>query len=182
MRMGLKPRLILAFISIIVLPIIVSVLFMFLFASGMEEQAGKSEDELDMLLSEVKNTIDRNAANLSEPELFYERVRPLLKKYDIELAVYSSEGESLFDSAEHQMRIDSSFFLSRLGKLKVDVSTKERGELSVEIQAKSFSVAPFTQFKEVILALVGGIATGLAVLAALIYCGRGIFQGRFSFL
>ncbi|WP_226086771.1 sensor histidine kinase [Mesobacillus sp. S13] len=167
MRWGLKPRLIFAFISIIVLPIVASILFITLFSSGVEQQSG-NEDELNILLSEVKRTIHENADYLAEPAFFYEKIRPLLKKYDIELTVFSAEGAPVFNSAAHQKRGDASIWPDRLGKFTVDILTEEQGELSAEIQANSFSVPPFRQFQEMIYAVLGGVAIGLTVLAALI--------------
>lgn len=181
MRWGLKPRLIFAFISIIILPIAAAILFITLYSAGMEERTGRSEDELDALLSEVKGTINKNAIYLEDDALFYEKVRPLMQKYQIGLTVLSSSGETLFNSADYQKREEASKWLDRLGKLHVDVLTQERGELSVEIQAHSLSVQPFKQFEEIIYAILGAIAVGLAVLAALIllwtwYISRTILQ------
>ncbi|MGV2940502.1 sensor histidine kinase [Mesobacillus sp. LC4] len=167
MRWGLKPRLIFAFISIILLPIVASILFITLFSSGVEQQSG-NEDELNILLSEVKSTIHENAEYLAEPAFFYERIRPLLEKYDIELTVFSAEGAPVFNSAAHQRSSEASMWPDRLGKFTVDILTEEQGELSAEIQANSFSVPPFRQFQEMIYAVLGGVAIGLAVLAALI--------------
>ena len=167
MRWGLKPRLIFAFISIIVLPIVATILFISLFSSDVEQQSG-NDDQLNILLSEVKRTINENAESLAEPKLFYEKVRPLLEKYDIELTVSSAEGDPIFNSAAHQKSEEASIWPDRLGKFTVDILTKEQGELSAEIQANSFSVPPFRQFQEIIYAVLGGVAIGLAVLAALI--------------
>lgn len=181
MRWGLKPRLILAFISIIVVPIVAAILFMTFYSAGMEERAGRSEDELDVLLSEVKTTINENAQYLEDPDLFYEKVKPLMQKYQIGLTVYSSEGETLFNSSGYQKRQEASIWLDRLGKLTVDVLTQEHGELSAEVQANSLSVPPFSQFKEMIYAILGAIGIGLAVLLALIllwtwYISKTILQ------
>ncbi|MBT2639768.1 ATP-binding protein [Bacillus sp. ISL-39] len=167
MRWGLKPRLIFAFISIIVLPIVASILFITLFSSDVEQQAG-NEDELDLLLSEVKSTIDENAGYLAEPDFFYEKVRPLLEKYDIELTVFSAEGDPVFNSAAHQRSGEASIWPDRFRKFNMDIPTQEHGKLSAEIQANSFSVPPFRQFQEMIYAVLGGAAIGLSVLAALI--------------
>ncbi|MBT2642950.1 HAMP domain-containing protein [Bacillus sp. ISL-41] len=167
MRWGLKPRLIFAFISIIVLPIVASILFIALFSAGMDQQAG-NEDELDLLLSEVKSTIDENAGYLAEPDFFYKKVRPLLEKYDIELKVFSADGDPVFNSAAHQRSDGASIWPDRLRKFNVDILTQEHGGLSAEIQANSFSVPPFRQFQEIIYAVLGGAAVGLTVLAALI--------------
>ena len=167
MRWGLKPRLIFAFISIIVLPIVASILFIALFSAGLDKQAG-NEDELDLLLSEVKSTIGENAGYLAEPDFFYKKARPLLEKYDIELRVFSAEGDPIFNSAAHQKSEDASIWPDRLGKFTVDLPTQEHGELSAEIQANSFSVPPFRQFQEIIYAVLGGAAIGLSVMAALI--------------
>ncbi|WP_102261258.1 sensor histidine kinase [Mesobacillus jeotgali] len=168
MRWGLKPRLILAFVSIIIVPIAAAILFMTFYSAGMEERAGRSEDELDVLLSEVKTTINENAQYLEDPDLFYEKVKPLMQKYQIGLTVYSSEGETIFNSSGYQKRQEASIWLDRLGKLNVDVLTQEHGELSAEIQANSLSVPPFSQFKEMIYAILGAIGIGLSVLLALI--------------
>lgn len=167
MRWGLKPRLIFAFISIIVLPIVASILFIALFSSGVDQQAG-NEDDLDLLLSEVKSTIDENAGYLTEPALFYEKVSPLLEKYDIELKVFSASGDPIFNSAAHQRSDGASIWPDRLRKFNVDILTQEHGELSAEIKANSFSVQPFRQFQVIIYAVLGGAVIGLSVLAALI--------------
>ncbi|WP_226678143.1 sensor histidine kinase [Mesobacillus jeotgali] len=181
MRWGLKPRLILAFVSIIIVPIAAAILFMTFYSAGMEERAGRSEDELDVLLSEVKTTINENAQYLEDPDLFYEKVKPLMQKYQIGLTVYSSEGETIFNSSGYQKRQEASIWLDRLGKLNVDVLTQEHGELSAEIQANSLSVPPFSQFKEMIYAILGAIGIGLSVLLALIllwtwYISKTILQ------
>ena len=168
MRWGLKPRLIFAFISIIIVPIVAAILFLVLYSTGMEDRAGRSQDQLDVLLSEVKGSINENAEFLHDPDLFYEKVRPLMRKYQIGLTVVSSEGETLFDSSNYQSRQEASFWIDRLGKFNVDVLTQERGELSAEIQANSLSVQPFKQFQEIIYAILLAIAVGLAVLAGLI--------------
>lgn len=168
MRRGLKPRLIIAFISIIILPIAAAILFITFYSANLEERTGKSGDEVDVLLSEVKNTIHQNAGYLAEPDLFYEKVRPLMEKYQIGLTIFSSEGETLFDSAGYEEKQEASLWLNRLGKLQADVLTQEHGELSAEIQAHSLSVPPFKQFQEVIYAILGAIAIGLGVLAVLI--------------
>lgn len=167
MRWGLKPRLVLAFISIIIVPIAAAILFMTFYSAGMEEQAG-NEDELGILLSEVKRTVDENAGYLAEPDLFYEKARPLLEKYDIELIVFSAEEDTVFNSAAHQGSGEASIWPDRLGKFNVDILTEEHGELSAEIQANSLSAPPFSQFKEMIYAILGAIAIGLMVLLALI--------------
>ncbi|CAM3857653.1 ATP-binding protein [Mesobacillus thioparans] len=167
MKWGLKPRLILAFVTIIILPIVASVLFLSVVSSGIEARSG-NEDELDLLLTQVKDTVEQNAEYLAEPDLFYEKVRPLLKKYDVGLQIFSPNGESLFNSADYQPSQESSILLERLGKFTVDVTTQGQGKLSAEIQANSLSVPPFSQFKEIIYAVIGAIVTGLAVLGALV--------------
>lgn len=181
MKRGLKPRLILAFVSIIIVPIAAAVLFMTFYSAGMEERAGRSEDELDVLLTEAKEKISENAEHLEDPDLFYEKVRPLLQKYQIVLTVYSSEGEILFNSSGYQKRQEESIWLDWIGKLNVDVLTQEHGELSAEIQANSLSVPPFSQFKEMIYAILGAVGIGLAVMLALIllwtwYISKTILQ------
>ncbi|MBT2684984.1 HAMP domain-containing sensor histidine kinase [Bacillus sp. ISL-37] len=181
MRWGLKPRLILAFISIIIVPIAAAILFMTFYSAGMEERTGRSEDELDVLLTETKEIINENAEHLEDPDLFYEKVRPLMQKYQIGLTVYSSEGETLFNSSGYQKRQEESIWLDRFGKLNVDVLTQEQGELSAEIQAHSLTVPPFSQFKEMTYAILGAIGIGLAVLLALIllwtwYISKTILQ------
>jgi signal transduction histidine kinase len=181
MKRGLKPRLILAFVSIIIVPIAAAILFMTFYSAGMEERAGRSEDELDVLLTEAKEIINENAEHLEDPDLFYEKVRPLLQKYQIVLTVYSSEGETLFNSSGYQKRQEASIWLDWIGKLNVDVLTQEHGELSAEIQANSLSVPPFSQFKEMIYAILGAVGIGLAVLLALIllwtwYISKTILQ------
>jgi signal transduction histidine kinase len=167
MRWGLKPRLILAFVSIIILPIVASVLFISLASTGLDETSG-NEDGLDLLLTQVKVTVEQNAGYLAEPDLFYEKIRPLLKKYDIGLQVFSTDGESLFNSADYQQSQESSIWLERLGEFSVDVPTQGQGKLSAEIKANSLSVPPFSQFKKILYAVIGAIVTGLAVLSALI--------------
>ncbi|WP_404469659.1 ATP-binding protein [Sutcliffiella horikoshii] len=168
MKGGLKPRLILAFVSIIVLPIVATILFLTIFLSGIEERTGNSEDKLDVLFSDVKSAIDKNAGDLKEPDLFYQKVEPLLKNYEIDLTIYSPDGNVLFASEAYHNKPESSLWPERLGKLNVDVPTEEYGELLAEIDAHSFSVAPFSLFKEIIYAVLGGIAVGLTVLTALI--------------
>ena len=169
MRWGLKQRLILAFISIIVLPIVASILFLTLISSGMEGQTSTNEDEISVLLSEVKSVVELNAGNLEEAALFQQKIEPLLEKYDIDLIILSAKGDVLFKSAEVQKKEDFfSFWTDRLGKLNVDVLTQEHGELSVEIQANSFSVPPFSQFREIIITIFGGISIGFVALVTLI--------------
>ena len=168
MRIGLKTRLIIAFVSIIVLPIIVSIGFIAVFAASVEESVGQDGDELDKLFSDVKTNVGANSENLDHPDVFYNNMIPLLSKYDISISVFSPEGEELFSSLEYEKESNTSYFLKKAGALDVDVPANDWGTLSVKIQANSFAVPPFKDFKDILTAILSSVGMGLLVLVSLI--------------
>lgn len=168
MKSGLKTRLVLAFSSTILIPILVSIVFIIIFSETIDQRNKNNGDDLDQLFSEVKHSVQEHSADLEHPDKFFIKIEPLLKKYDIELMILSPNKDHLFNSTDYQQTNTPSIIVDQFGKLNVDIPTENYGQLSAIIKANSFSTAPFNLFKQIITIFIGSAATGIFVLVCLI--------------
>lgn len=165
MKSSLKNRLILAFLSIIIIPILATIAS---FLIGAENFDSQEDDQLNALFKDVKKNIRDNEDNISDKQLFYTNLVPLLDYYDINLSIYEQSNELLFDSKQFRPRDKSQNHLIDIGNFTIDVLTP-LGELwRIDIEANSFKSKPFSVFRDVLRLIFISLGIGLITLMLLI--------------
>jgi signal transduction histidine kinase len=165
MKSSLKSRLILAFLSIIIIPILATIISFFIGAKNFESQ---NEDQLNALFTKVKTAIRSNEDVLSDKHLFYTKLVPLLDDYDINLTIHGQNNQLLFDSKEFRPRNQSQKFIIDIDTFTIDVQTASGKLWKVEIEANSFQAEPFSVFRHVLQVMFVSLGIGLFILILLI--------------
>ncbi|SEQ47817.1 Signal transduction histidine kinase [Virgibacillus subterraneus] len=165
MKSSLKNRLILAFLSIIIIPILATIVSFLVGAKNFESQ---DEDQLNVLFTDVKTAIRNNEDSLSNKHLFYTKLVPLLDHYDINLTIHGQKNQLLFDSKEFRPRDKSQKFIIDIDTFTIDVQTASGKLWKVEIEANSFQAEPFSVFRDVLQVMFVSLGIGLFILILLI--------------
>ncbi|TCT17534.1 HAMP domain-containing protein [Melghiribacillus thermohalophilus] len=167
MNIGLKTRLILAFISIIILPVLVTIGLLYVYLSNIDERFQGQEDKMDQLFQDISDEVKENEQMMDQTDLFFQEIQPVLEKYDIHLAIQSPDNEVLFDSRDFQPDESSGFF-SQMDSLRVDVELSSGQRVHVEIMANSFQAEPFHTLYQVLKDIFISLSIGLLTLIVLI--------------
>ncbi|WP_368505580.1 sensor histidine kinase [Alkalihalophilus sp. As8PL] len=164
---GLKGRLLLAFLSTIILPILSSFLMLSFYSSNLEGSAQEQDKQIEILLSKLRSEIRPLSFEEETLNSDYQTLRPLLETYKMDILITSIEGERLFDSSQfHSNQKEKSW--SQVNPFHLQVATATRELVNVEVISNSSDTAPFTMFSDVIRYILISIGTGIVVLITLI--------------
>ncbi|PSL44563.1 signal transduction histidine kinase [Salsuginibacillus halophilus] len=165
MNPSLKKRLIAAFLSIIIIPILSAAVTFYI---GTQTIAAEDHSGLNQLFTDVETTIQDQESILSQNQLFYQEIEPLLNEYDIDLKVYREEGDLLFTSTDfHSDERAGTAFLG-VDQFTLEVATDSGELLEVEIQANSLQTEPFHALQDVLYIALLSAGAGLVTLVVLI--------------
>ncbi|MFZ3580060.1 sensor histidine kinase [Virgibacillus sp. DJP39] len=165
MKSSLKTRLILAFFSIILIPILVVILSFFI---GSKNLISEDDDQLDQLFTDIKQEIRINEDFLPNEKQFNKKITPLLNRYDINLTIQTQSGERLFDSRNFRSVQEDNDFFFNLNNFQVQVQTSEGDVWNADIIANSYQREPFNIFKDIINLALISVGVGLFTLIVLI--------------
>ncbi|MBB5171936.1 sensor histidine kinase [Texcoconibacillus texcoconensis] len=160
----MKNRLILAFLSIIIIPILAIIVSFLVGAKNIDSQDG---DQLHALFNDVEMTIRNYEDSLSDQQLFYTKIVSLLDQYDIHLTIHGQNHELLFDSKEFRPRDESNKLPLDIDTFTIDVQTSQDELWKVEIEANSFRAEPFSAFRDVLQIIFVSLGMGLFTLIVL---------------
>jgi signal transduction histidine kinase len=164
---GLKGRLLLAFLSTIILPILSSFLMLSFYSSNLERSAQEHDKQIEILLSKLRSEIRPLSFEEETLNSDYQTLRPLLETYKMDILITSIEGERLFDSSQfHSNQKEKSW--AQVNPFHLQVATATRELVNVEVISTSSDTAPFTMFSDVIRYILISIGTGIVVLITLI--------------
>ncbi|WP_096198966.1 sensor histidine kinase [Bacillus sp. FJAT-45350] len=184
MNFGIKTRLLLAFLSIIIMPILTILGLLYIFSTQLEEMEVEQSEKLDLLFQEVKNVIIEEYEHINEQNKFFQEIEPLLLIYDIDITITDESG-LLFTSVDYrsntQIENEFIFDLDQLQAFQFFIEPVEGEVLTVDLKANSFEVEPFTSIKQILLNIFLAIGGGFVVLVGLIvgwtwYISRTILQ------
>ncbi|SDJ61941.1 HAMP domain-containing protein [Salimicrobium halophilum] len=164
MTSSLKTRLVLAFLSTIIVPILAGVLTMYLGASNPDEE----EEQLDRLFIEVREEIRAHEENLPDGDVFYEDIEPLLNHYDMNITIRDQDGQLLFDSVNYRQRSEENSFLPGFNTFTIQTDSETGAPWEVTIDAGSSEREPFQQMTNVLHVLFLSIGIGLLTLLLMI--------------
>ncbi|WLR49815.1 ATP-binding protein [Bacillus tianshenii] len=185
MKIGLKTRLVIAFLTIILVPIFVTIGMLYFYSSSFEQKAaGQNEQQIEQLFSEVKAEVRRNIQYIDNEALFFEKISSLLNRYEIGLKIKSAEDKLLFDSGKfspNEKETNRSLLPDMSQLLQVRVETGEGEFVQVDIIANSLEVEPFRQFQHMLQGIFVSLAAGVIALLVLIvgwtwYISRTVLQ------
>ncbi|MBO8156876.1 MAG: HAMP domain-containing protein [Bacillaceae bacterium] len=167
MNIGLKTRLILAFLSIIIVPVLVTIGLLYVYLSNIDERFQGQEGKINQLFQDISDQVRENEELIDHPKQLYYEFQPLLRKYDINLAIQSPDHEVLFDSRDFHPDESSGFF-KQMDSLQVDVELSSGLPVHVEIMANSLQAEPFNTFYQVLKNIMISLAIGFLSLILLI--------------
>ncbi|MFA9559007.1 sensor histidine kinase [Evansella sp. AB-rgal1] len=166
--MKLRPRLILAFLSIIILPIVSFFGVLSFFSYQLEELEGEHNERIDRALSEISVAVLRHYDVLEkgDEEQFYLEMKLLLEPYHLELIISSLDDEVLFQSTDYVEgeERDQSLFTMR----RSQVQTLGGEVLNLEIKSDSLDLSSELTYNKILSVIVISISSGLLVLLILI--------------
>ncbi|QOR66161.1 HAMP domain-containing protein [Cytobacillus suaedae] len=165
MKSSLKSRLIIAFLSIIIVPLLT--VFISLYIGSVYLERG-GEDELDQLFTEVKQEIIKNESVLPNTELFYTNIKPLLERYDINLVISTESDVLLFDSKMYSPADNMRDLPININAFEVKIQPKINEVWTAEIEANSYDREPFNVLRNILYVLFISVGLGILVMLILI--------------
>lgn len=166
--MGLKTRLIIAFLSIILLPLLVAGGILYVYSSYLDELTEEQEIQLDDLFSEVTKEVAGNFEHIDDAERFFALMSPVLDEHDIDIRILTRDDVILFSSREFRTEYaDNHPWFMDVDPFQLEVETNTGHLVDVDILA-DFDVDPFSQFEHVMKVIIVSIGAGAVVLIALI--------------
>ncbi|MCD8509558.1 MAG: ATP-binding protein [Bacillus sp. (in: Bacteria)] len=170
--MGLKGRLIVAFLTIIILPVLTVFGMLGLFAVFMEDVTEEQNYEINEFMNTINETVlnEIDVLKASKAE-FYEILQPIVGDYEVEVVVTDSDGV-IFDSAEWTSNKSASWengaYMITMRQSQVQTLS---GELfNVEIRSASLDLAATQSYQQIIINIILSFASGLFVLIILVVC------------
>lgn len=156
MKMGIKSKLLLAFTTVLILPLLAGFITLFLYGSYVERT--ESVSAMGELLEEVRNEIIEHALALEKSSKFYDTMRPFLDERQIDMVVRKGD-RLLFDSRDYSKkeRFDSSWALgNELGLQVLPESLNE--PLDVTLYPRQSSVPAFDEIRQAVTVFLASLA------------------------
>lgn len=163
--MGLRARLITAFLSIIILPVITVFGFFTYFSYQLDQLSEHQNEEIDVILSDINEVIIENYQHLDDTEQFYSQIEHVMEPYNIELIISSLEKEVLFDSTHIENRDEEDFMFTMR---QSQVQTLNGDIVNIEIKSNTMDLASNQSYNKIITTIIISIGSGLLVLILLI--------------
>ncbi|WP_345240727.1 HAMP domain-containing sensor histidine kinase [Pontibacillus salipaludis] len=162
MKSSLKKRLVFAFLSTILVPILAAILTFYLGAN----QIANEEDELDQLFTDVRREIRLNEGKLPNQDAFYQEIKALLDRYQMNITIEGEGDEVLFDSRTYREVEELNSFLPNLNTFTIQVAGEENRNWDVTIRANSAQSEPFNRMTDIVHILL--LSVGIGVLTLLL--------------
>ncbi|WP_198135852.1 sensor histidine kinase [Pontibacillus chungwhensis] len=158
----MKKRLVFAFLSTILVPILAAILTFYLGAN----QIANDEDELDQLFTDVRREIRMNEEKLPNQDAFYQEIKTLLDRYQMNITIEGEGDEVLFDSRTYIEVEELNSFLPNLNTFTIQVAGEEDRKWGVTIRANSAQSEPFKRMTDIVHILL--LSVGIGVLTLLL--------------
>lgn len=177
--MGLKTRLIVAFLSIILIPVLVTIGIITIYASFIDQLPEEQDHRLESMFADVQSEVSIHYEHIDEPEKFFSLLAPLFTQYEIDIILKSEDDVILFQS-DHFNRADyNQYWFLNLNPLQVEIETNTGDVVYADILGNVDS-DPFRHFQQVIVMILFSVGIGLLILIGLIagwtwYISRTIF-------
>lgn len=160
---GLKPRLVLSFVLVILFPILFTLLLLYIQLGSFDGQEF-DENEIQPVISQFKQEIKQSGIWIEEDEpIFYNQIKPLLDRYLIEILIFAPNEELLFDSSRISGKTDNVMNQYSFSVMLNDEI--HRAELLIRYDSK----APFDTISGLMKRLLLSVLLGLTVLIGLIF-------------
>lgn len=171
--MKLKARLVLAFLTIIFIPILTFIGLISLLTYNMEELNEQQQEETEQLISSIHKVVIEKHHLLNDPIAFFKEIIPIIEQYPMEIVISTPENEILFDSSLINDRNRGFMFTIR----QTQVQTINREIFNIEFQSDSVNLMAHQSEQKIIVTLLIAIGAALLVLIALV-CGLTIYISR----
>ncbi|MYL32167.1 HAMP domain-containing protein [Pontibacillus yanchengensis] len=165
MKSSLKTRLVLAFLSTIIVPILVAILTLYL---GADQLSSEEDDQLDQLFSDVKKEIRMTKDELPDRNAFYNEIKPLLDRYDMNVTIHTEKEELIFDSKNYREVDEMNSFLPNFNTFTIQVQPETGVMWDVTIQANSSQNAPFQRMNHIVRILLLSVGMGFLTMILMI--------------
>ncbi|WBL14757.1 sensor histidine kinase [Sutcliffiella sp. NC1] len=162
--MGLRPRLIIAFLSIIILPVVTIFGALSFFSYQLEQIEEEQNNEIESVLKEINKTVLESYDVITDTTQFYKEIKPVLQPYNLEVIVSSQEESVLFQSTDIVQNNSNSMFTMRHSQ----VQTLDGEILNIEIKSNSLDLSSELSYNKIITVIVISFSSGLVVLILLI--------------
>ncbi|MBU9712154.1 sensor histidine kinase [Evansella tamaricis] len=175
--MGIRVRLLTAFLSIIILPVVTIIGFFAFFSYQLDQLSEEQNLEIDNILSEINQEIIENYHSISETQIFFSQIEHILEQYNIEIIITSEERELLFDSKDIKPVDDDFMFTMRQSQ----VQTLSGDIYNIEIKSNTLDLSPNQSYNKIITTIFISVGSGILLLIILvivwtIYISRTILQ------
>ncbi|WP_280770795.1 sensor histidine kinase [Salipaludibacillus daqingensis] len=162
--MGLKTRLIIAFLSIVILPIITAFGVISFFSYQLDQLNEEQNEEIDDVLSDINDVIIDNYQHLDDPELFFHQIGSIIEPYNVEIIITAQDNDVLIDSSEIEESNEEDFMFTMR---QSQVQTLDGDIINIEIKSNSLDLTSNQSYNKIITTIIVSIGSGLLVLIAL---------------
>lgn len=165
---GLKVKLVVAFLSIIILPLVIGIGLLSFLSAQINKSDNRVEEALFQIIADVPADVLEHFHLLKEPSQFYKEIEPLLHKYDVNIQIEAGE-TIIFSSKDFQQeQVAGRFFSSEveLYSVKVEVGTNE--QVNVHITTNPIGDGPFKNIQLMLFSMFASIGVGVVVLLLLV--------------
>lgn len=170
--MGLKGRLIVAFFSIVILPVLTVFGMLGLFSMIMEDVTDEQNHEINAFLNSINETVlmEMDVLKASKAD-FYELVKPIIGDYEVEVIV-TDTNDVIFDSADFTMNksLESENGAYMFTMRQSQVQTLSGEIYNVEIRSATLDLAATQSYQQIITNIILSFVSGVFVLLILVIC------------
>lgn len=183
MRFTFRSKLILSFLSIIIIPVIITLIFIKLATVNIKTDPEIIRfSKIDLRFQKIIDLVTRNYFNIQNYDQFYATVNPVLKETGCRLQVIDNAGRLLFDSEDREGSINNRILKVNISdgfalNLEEDIDGMNQYSFPVKIDDKvvgsiiiqyDLDMLPPKVLHKVILYIGGSYMLGLASLIILI--------------
>jgi len=183
MRFTFRTKLILSFLSIIIIPVIVTLIFIKLATVNIKTDPEIIRfSKIDLRFQKIINLVTQNYFNIQNYDQFYAIISPVLKETGCRLQVIDSSGRLLFDSEDREGSLNNRILKVNISdgfalNLEEDINGMNQYSFPVKIDDNvvgsiiiqyDLDMLPPKVLQKVILYIGGSYMLGLASLVILI--------------
>ncbi len=168
----------LAFLSIILIPILMFIGITSLYTFHIEHVTEQEQELTEQLINSIHKLVIEKHELLDDPDAFYKEIYPIIKPYMMGVVISTFDREKLFDSRFIEGRPQMQFMFT-IWESQVQALTGER--FHIEIQSDSIRLMPDQAEEKIIDVLLIAISSALLVLVVLmigwtVYIARTILN------
>ncbi|MFD1736504.1 sensor histidine kinase [Bacillus salitolerans] len=163
---GLRGRLVLSFIAIIIIPILLTIGLLWINLHNVEDEIIHDEKVVEELFLTLEQNVKQYYQYIQhDKEMFYQKMRPMLQEYEIDIVISDNQNHTLFRSNEFTNNKGITF---NIQDMKIPITVNNQETIHIELIPNTLRSGPFQAIYEVLLRIIISLVAGFLSLIGLI--------------